>query len=92
VKKAEKEHLSRVAALGCIVCRRLKFGTSPAEIHHIRSGTGGGRRASHFDVLPLCDRHHRNGPDALHVMGSKAWQRVFGSEIELLEQVKEMLG
>lgn len=38
--KAEKLHLSRVAALGCIVCRNLDYGESPAEIHHCSSGTG----------------------------------------------------
>ena len=38
--KAEKLHLSRVAALGCIVCRNLNYGESPAEIHHCSSGTG----------------------------------------------------
>ncbi|HHY1018819.1 TPA: hypothetical protein ACVY19_006326 [Klebsiella michiganensis] len=31
--KAEKLHLSRVAALGCIVCRNLDYGESPAEMH-----------------------------------------------------------
>ena len=30
--KAEREHMGSVAALGCIVCRNLGFGASPAEV------------------------------------------------------------
>lgn len=91
--KAEKAHLARVAALGCVVCRRLGLGESPAEIHHPRVSAGLGRRATHFEALPFCDRHHRNGPDALHVMGRKAWEARFGfTELELLAQVRQLLG
>jgi hypothetical protein len=58
--KAEKLHLSRVAALGCIVCRNLDYAESPAEI--IRSsGTGLSVRADNFHVIPLCHAHHRTG-------------------------------
>ena len=40
MKKADSLHLSRVAALGCIVCRNQNLGETPAEIHHIRTGQG----------------------------------------------------
>lgn len=30
-----KRWLSDVASLGCVVCRNLGYGASPAEIHHI---------------------------------------------------------
>ena len=33
-------HMARVAALGCILCRRLGYLGTPAEVHHIRTGTG----------------------------------------------------
>jgi Recombination enhancement, RecA-dependent nuclease len=90
--KAEKAHLTRVAALGCIVCRRLGIHDSPAEIHHPRTSAGLGHKATHFEALPFCPNHHRNGPDALHVMGRKAWEAHFGfTELELLAQVREML-
>lgn len=36
--KDDKDWLSDVAELGCIVCRNLGFGSTPAEIHHIRTG------------------------------------------------------
>ena len=38
--KAESQYLGRVAELGCVLCRRLGLGETPAEIHHARTGTG----------------------------------------------------
>ena len=82
--------MGRVAALGCIVCRRAGFGQTPAEVHHIRTGTGWGR-SSHFRTLPLCFHHHR-GADGIHTIGTKAWVRRYGSEESLLLEVVELLG
>ncbi len=90
--KAEQQHLSRVAALGCVLCRRLGYGETPAEIHHPRTGQGMSQRASHFDAVPLCYPHHR-GDDGLHGMGRRAFERVYGvTEAELLAEVRELLG
>jgi hypothetical protein len=91
--KAEREHLSRVAALGCIVCRQLGHGETPAELHHIRTGHGIAQRADNFSVIPLCHQHHRNGGHgvAIHA-GRQTWQRIFGTEQQLLLQVQEELG
>lgn len=87
--KAEKEHLSKVASLGCIVCRNLGLGATPAQIHHIRTGKGMGQRASHFEVIPLCPAHHQHGGFgvAIHA-GQKTWEANFGSELDLLKQVQ----
>lgn len=30
--------MARVAALGCVVCRNLGFGPTPAAVHHIHAG------------------------------------------------------
>lgn len=84
----EKAYLSRVADLGCVICRRLHLGETPAEIHHARTGTGAGRRASHYDVAPLCPFHHR-GQGGIHHYGRKAFEREYGvTELELVEQTK----
>jgi hypothetical protein len=93
VKKAEREHLSRVAALGCIVCRNLNYGETPAEIHHIRTGQGVAQRADNFSSIPLCHSHHRTGGHgvAMHA-GRRTWEKNFGTELELLEQVNNELG
>ena len=89
--KQEKLHLRNVAALGCAACRRIGINDSPCEIHHIREGRLG-KRSDHMDAIPLCPRHHRVGPEALHVKGRKAWERHFGfTEMDLLEDVRRLL-
>jgi len=91
--KAEREHLTRVAELGCVACRNAGLGETPAEIHHIRAGQGRGQRASDYDTIPLCPWHHRQGGHgkAIHA-GQQAWEEKFGTELELLAQVRSELG
>jgi hypothetical protein len=89
--KAEKSHMGRVAEIGCILCKQISLGETQAELHHPRTGTGAGRRASHFDVIPLCPEHHR-GNSGLHGMGRKAFEKYYGiTELQLLEKVTECL-
>lgn len=92
MRKDEKDHLDRVASLGCVVCRNLGLGPTPAHIHHIRSGQGMAQRASNHQVLPLCPDHHTDGGYgvALHA-GQEYWEQLFGTELELLEQVNREL-
>lgn len=92
MNKNDREHLAKVAAIECCVCVRLGYGESPAEIHHIRAGVGKGQRASHMDAIPLCANHHRNGGygAAFHA-GKKAFEDNFGTELELLEWVREQI-
>jgi hypothetical protein len=86
MKAVERIHLSKVAAIGCIICRM------PAEIHHIRAGMGMGQRNNHFNAIPLCHKHHRTGGHgvALHA-GQKTFEAKFGTELELLEKVNKLI-
>ena len=85
--KADKQHRSDVASLGCVACRNAGLGPSPSEIHHVRSGSGIAQRAEHTRVLPLCPRHHRACyPTGFHA-APKSWQAEHGSEETLLAQV-----
>lgn len=90
--KTERAHMARVAALGCIACRKLGEFTPQVELHHVRMGNGIGQRASNLEVIPLCHPHHRTGGHgvAFHA-GQRTWEATFGTEYELLEQVKHML-
>jgi PHP family Zn ribbon phosphoesterase len=89
---AEKRHMSKVAALCCVVCRNLGYGESPAELHHVRNGKGL-KRASHMEVIPLCHTHHRTGGHGIaYHAGRVVWEENFGTEIELLEQVLSEVG
>lgn len=89
---AEIAHLDKVARLGCWACRKLGYEDTPAEIHHIRAGVGGGQRSSHFNVIPLCPHHHRTGGhgEAFHA-GQKIWQERFGNELDLVGEVIEAI-
>lgn len=93
----EQEHLTKVACLGCLCCRMDRRGVVPANIHHIREGYGLGQRASHFEVLPLCEGHHqgeRYPRDASKIAfhkDSETWRRKYGSERELVAFVNETI-
>jgi hypothetical protein len=89
---AEKKHMGRVAELGCMVCLRMGYEGTPAELHHLRVGTGAGRRASHMDVIPVCPEHHR-GATGLHGLGTKGFAKHWGfDEADLLQDVRTLLG
>ena len=83
--KDEQQWLNRVAELGCTICKR------PAEIHHIGNGTMG-KRASNFEVIPLCSEHHRTGGHGVAVhAGRKTWEAIYGTERELLQKTQAQL-
>jgi hypothetical protein len=91
--KAEREHMGVVASLYCVVCRNLRLGESPAEVHHVRYLAGGGQRSSNYDTLPLCPLHHRLGGYGIaYHAGAKEWERRYGTEAELLEQIRQETG
>lgn len=90
---AERRHMGRCQALGCIVCLlSLHIEDTPAEVHHVRVRHGWGR-SGHFAVIPLCPYHHRHGRYAVHRCGAEAFEREHGfSEVELLRLVNIRLG
>ena len=90
--KKEKEHMDRVANLGCLICRKEGNPFSPAELHHIRDVriTGPGQRAKHTEVIPLCVAHHRIGKESFHY-NSKAFTKKWGSQKDLLVETLNLL-
>ena len=90
--KDERDHMGRVAALSCIVCRNEGLGDTPAMVHHIGNGTMG-KRASNYETIPLCSEHHQHGGHGVAVhAGRKAFEARYGTEQELLEQTRRELG
>lgn len=71
------------ARLGCVLCRRLGWGETPAQLHHPRTGVGAARRAPHSEVIPLCPEHH-TGKTGIHGMGRKAFERHYQTTEESL--------
>ena len=77
----QKKHYDKVARLGCLLCRYLNLGETPAEIHHIRR-YGGKRNLA--PVIGLCPEHHR-GNTGVHGLGRKGFEKRYGiTEEDLL--------
>ncbi len=75
--------MGQVAALGCVLCRLLGYGPTPAQVHHLRDGAGA-QRSSDFLTMPLCEPHH-TGTHGIH--GDRAALRQAGvTELDLLAQ------
>ena len=88
---AGKRRMGRVASLGCVLCRRIGYGQTPAEVHHIRTEQGAASRASDGNTIPLCPEHHR-GSGGIHGMGRRAFERTYNvTEIELLGETNLLL-
>lgn len=88
--KIEKEHMSKVASLGCLICNKMGFPDSPCELHHIKNLTGMGKKASSFEVIPLCPRHHRQGVEAYHY-SPKTFTEKWGTQTKLLKDTLSMI-
>jgi len=91
-KAEEKRHYDRLSQLGCIVCLNIGYGYSAPHVHHIRHGAGMAQRSHYSSAIPLCPNHHQHGGYgvALHA-GIKEFEKRYGTEVELLEQVKQLL-
>jgi hypothetical protein len=88
VKKADKNHYDKLAQIGCVLCKHLGYGETPAHIHHIRRL---GMKRENAPVIPLCPAHH-TGNDGVHGMGKKAFAKRYGvTEEDLLAQTEELL-
>lgn len=92
---AEKRHMAQVASLGCIACYLQGTPGTPPELHHPRSGAGMSQRASDLDVIPLCPAHHRgtHHPQIPSIHRDRTnFIKQFGTEAELLAEVRKLLG
>ena len=77
-----RRHMLRVKELGCVICRNLGLGATPADAHHCFDTSD----KDHFLVVPLCTAHH-TGPAGFHGMGERAFNRTYKtSERRLLGQ------
>mgnify|MGYP003403923647 FL=1 len=91
MSSAAKRHKSRVAALGCILCRNLGYGETPPQLHHVREGQGMSQRASDMLVIPLCPEHHQGGT-GLHGLATREFERRYKTtELDLLADTLELI-
>ena len=89
--KEERVHKSRLAELGCMVCRRLygPHDPGPVELHHLREGGWG--KGDYKTLIPLCPEHHL-GSTGVHGLGTKGFVKRYGfSQRDLLEDALALL-
>lgn len=91
INKAEKEHLGKVAALGCNVCHHEgRFGVS-AEVHHIRQGAGMGGVTAILKQSRFARCTTEQGNMGWRFMQGRRWQELYGYERDLLKEVMGMI-
>ena len=89
-----KRHWDRVAELGCIITHR-----PTPTLHHCMSGSmvpiiglkSQNQRTSDWFVLPL-DIEYHVGDSGIHTIGVRTWEKRYGTQVELLNQLSRMLG
>jgi len=81
------EYLRIVKEMNCIVCGAA----GPSDAHHCTHRPDadgpnpydrepcGARKSGDRDAIPLCKRHHQNGPEAIH-NGKETWRRKHGPD------------
>lgn len=92
--KAEQAWMDTIVRLGCIVCQRLDWGSTPAEVHHILGD--GGRKLSHLLTIPLCMSHHRANLNNAQIVSRHNWriefERRYGTEMDMHAEVVKRVG
>lgn len=82
------QYKSKAAGLGCMACKILGFGETPASLHHVREGQGMAQRASDWLVIPLCYQHHQ-GDNGIHGHGFESMNKM--TEMDLLAATIKMM-
>ena len=93
VTALDKALWNRLAALGCIACRKDGNHNPHVSIHHIDGRTKPG---CHQNVLPLCAGHHQDGTgEDKSLIAVHPWKAQFesryGAQNDLLAECIELL-
>ena len=83
-----KDYQARVRDLGCIICKEMGLGKTPAAIHHVESIRDG---LSEYAVIPLCYDHHQ-GPEGVHGLRRKVFEMRYRlTDVDMLALVNRAL-
>lgn len=80
-----KPYKAWIASLPCVVCGTRK----DVEVAHV-GARGMSQKCSDFETLPLCVAHHREGPEAHHVLGKKFWDHHQLDRDKLIQEHNEL--
>jgi hypothetical protein len=82
---AGKRWMGLVARVGCVLCsRHMGINDTPAQVHHMKLGTGASDRASDFLTIALCPEHHVGALGVHKLKEHGIYLRYKCSEIDLL--------
>lgn len=81
-----RAYVGAVKSLPCAVCGAP--GTSDA--HHCIHDRFGTRRPCDCNVIPLCRKHHTEGPEAIH-NGKQTWRDKHGPDHGYLQRTRELV-
>lgn len=84
--KAAMAYMGEVKKLPCAVCGA----PGPSDAHHCFHNRYGSRKSSDYDVIPLCKRHHTDGPEAIH-NGKETWRQKHGSDYDYIAATREAI-
>ena len=77
-----EEEITKVANLGCALCRHIGYAGTPAELFFakrlLRDIVPLYKR-----ILPLCPEHHR-GKSGLHLLGKRNFEKSYECNVESL--------
>lgn len=90
-----KRWMGLVARVPCVLCQHMGLGDTPAQVHHLKLGTGASDRAADYLTIALCPEHH-TGSSGVHALKERGLRLRYNlSEIDLLamtiEAVEEMI-
>ena len=75
------DYLEAVASVGCVLCKHLGLGYTPAEVHHVESVRD---EMSDYATVPLCQEHHR-GATGVHGLRRRGFEMRYKlSDVDLL--------
>jgi hypothetical protein len=90
-RNAGKRHMHRVAQVPCVLCKHMGLGDTPAQVHHLKFGTGASDRAHDCLTIALCPEHH-TGKSGVHALKEHGlYLRYKLSELDLLAMTLEAL-
>lgn len=80
--RAAREWMALVAQLPCVICQS----GDRVQLHHCIDGRFSQTKASDFDVLPLCCRHHTMKHNA-----PRRWSDLYGEDTSWLPGVRRLV-
>ena len=77
-----EEEITKVANLGCALCRHIGYAGTPAELFFAKRLLRD-KVPLYKRILPLCPEHHR-GKSGLHLLGKRKFEKRYECNVESL--------